>query len=198
MILAGLVLSLAPASWSLSITLSGPTVTDITSGVATEDVTDITQITFSVGLDAPTDINGYDLTLAWDPFELRLSSATPIWGFGFTRPPSELEYAGTRVAAILTSVMNASTLFSVTFDVLQAAAFFDDGLPDVEIYVDPIVNGEGISPGSLSISNPTGAGIDVVDFSPPTTSTVPVLPPWGGLVLAGLLLGAGAWRTQRR
>jgi len=154
-----LVFGLAQEASALSLTLAGPTSGPISSGTASEASLPGSQLAFAIGLDAATALNGYDVTLAWDPAELALFSASPWAELPFSVAPDAGQSAGSRVASITLSPAHTALLFTVTFDVLAASG---DGLADVSVFVDPLVNGSGISPGSLSLANPGGAGIDVV------------------------------------
>jgi hypothetical protein len=151
-------LAAQPAS-ALSLTLAGPTSGALTTGVGMESAAPSTQLSFTIGLDAASTINGYDVTIAWDASELAFASATPVTGLAFGPAPNAGSSAGTRVAALSLAGVLTSTLFSVTFDVLGNS---QDGVADFRVYVDALANGSGISPGSLSLSNPSGAGIDVI------------------------------------
>jgi hypothetical protein len=117
------------------------------------------QIEFTVVLDAPTSINGYDLTIAWDPGELSFLSATELTGLGFDDAPPLVgaDPAGERVAAFELTAVSASDLFSVLFDVLPGA--LADGDSDFSVFVAP-ANGSGLIPGA--IDDPAGIGYDVV------------------------------------
>ncbi len=146
----------APAL-ALSITLAGPTTGALVSGTGVEPAAPGETLTFAIGLDTPTAINGYDLSILWDPSELSFLSADELSGLGFDVAPAGSP--GGRVAAIDLAPVQASALFQVTFLVL--ADVVADGLPDFAVFVNPPVNGGGIAPGSLSLANPAGAGIDV-------------------------------------
>ena len=138
------------------------------------------QITFTVALDAPSSINGYDVTVSWDAGELSFLSATELSGLGFDAAPSGATPAGERVATFELAAVAATDLFSVSFDIL--AGVLADGAYDFEVLVGP-ANGSGLIPGS--IDNPTGDGFDVV----PEPSS-------GALLALGLI--ALAWRGNRR
>jgi hypothetical protein len=173
----------APAA-ALSLTLAGPTSGALSTGVGVEAAAPSTQLGFTVGLDAATSINGYDVTIAWDPTELALASATPVAGLAFGPAPNPGQSAGTRVASLSLPGVLTATLFSLSFDVLATT---QDGLADVRVFVDAGANGSGIAPGSLALANPTGAGIDVI----PEPSSQALL----GFGLVGL---AAARRAVRR
>jgi hypothetical protein len=128
-------------------------------------------IVFTVGLDAPTSINGYDVTLFWDSSELSFLSATELSGLGFDTAPAGATPAGERVATFELTPVLASDLFAVRFSLLPGAAF--DGSPDVGVFVGA-ANGTGLIPGV--IDNPLGVGFDVVPE------------PGSGLLLAAGLL----------
>lgn len=155
---------LAQSAEGLSLTLEGVGVGPISSGIgsgyfATDLEPPEEQLTFIVGLDEPTAINGYDITLAWDPSELSFSYALSVLAFPFAAAPDGSQSSGTRVASIRLTSFTASALFSVTFEPI---ALTGDGQADVWFFVDEDLNGSGLSPGSLSLANPAGAGIDVV------------------------------------
>ena len=177
---AGLVLVallLAPASaGALSISLAGPTSGPVTAGVGVESPSVGATLTFTVGLDASTAINGYDLILSWDPAELSFLSAADLSGLGFDVTPDAGTPAGERAAAISLGAVTTASLFEVSFEVL---AVLTDGAADVEV----VANGSGIAPGSLSLANGTaGVGIAVPE-------------PGFALLLAGALLALGAKRS---
>jgi hypothetical protein len=175
-------LAAGPAA-ALSLTLAGPTSGTLTSGVGVEAAAPSSQLSFTVGLDAATTINGYDVTIAWDASELAFASATPAPGLAFGPPPNPGQSAGTRVASLSLAGVNTALLFSVTFDVLAGP---QDGLADFRVFVDALANGSGIAPGSLSLANPTGAGIDVIPE-----------PASGALLALGLAALAAARRARR-
>lgn len=168
---------------ALSVTLAGPTSGPLASGIGTESSSVGAQLSFAIGLDAATAINGYDLTLAWDPSELLLVSSTSAAGLPFSVSPDAGASAGSRVASITLVAALTSLLFSVTFDVLATTA---DGLADVRVFVDEDVNGSGIAPGSLALANPGGAGFDVIPE------------PASGALLALGLAGLSAARARAR
>ena len=179
-----LVVFAARSAAALSLTLSGPTSGSLTSGIGVEVAAPATQLSFAIGLDASTTINGYDVTIAWDAAELAFVSATPVTGLAFSPAPNSSQSAGTRVASLSLSGVLAAILFSVTFNVLGND---QDGLADFRVFVDALANGSGIAPGSLSLANPTGAGIDVIPE-----------PGSHALLALGLLLIAAARRGRRR
>lgn len=167
-VLAGALVFLAVAvvaadrAEALQITLSGPTVGPLTAGLGVEDALAPSSITFTVGLDAAAAIQGYDVTMSWDPSELSFAAASDLSGIGFTLAPSGTTPSGERVASIALpslSPVNTALLFSATFDV---TAVVHDGAPDFAVFVDSGTNGGGIAPGALGpIGNPAGAAIAV-------------------------------------
>lgn len=173
----------AQAASALSLTLAGPTSGPLAAGIGTESTSAGSQLSFAIGLDAATSINGYDVTLAWDSAELSLVAASPAAGLPFSVSPGAGGSAGSRVASITLTTALTALLFSVTFDVLATTA---DGVADVRIFVDAGVNGSGIAPGSLSLANPGGAGIDVIPE------------PASGALLALGLAGLSAARARAR
>jgi len=152
-------LGLADGAAGLSITVAGPSSGPLGAGTGSEPAVPGDELTFTVGLDAATSINGYDLTISWDPSELSFSSALELSGLGFDVAPVGSSPAGERVAAISLTAASSTALFQVTFGVV---AVVPDGLSDFAVFVDPQANGSGIAPGSLSLENPGGAGLDVV------------------------------------
>ena len=58
-----------------------------------------------------------------------------------------------------------------------------DGQPDVFVFVDALANGSGISPDTLSIDNPDGAGFDITSLPEPSSAVVLIA---GCLLLASL------------
>lgn len=165
---------------ALSLTLAGPGVGPVTGGTASKPAQAGDPVTLSVGLDVATQIVGYDVTITWDPTELDFVSASDIPGLAFDTAPTAGQFAGARVSAIDLSAVTTDLLFSVSFVALDPIA---DGLPDFRVFVDAMVNGAGIAPGSLSLANPAGAAIDIV-------------PEPGSGLLLGLGL-AGAWLLRR-
>jgi hypothetical protein len=137
-------------------------------------------ITFTVALDAPTAINGYDVTIFWDALELSFLAATELSGLGFDTAPAGATPTGERVATIELTAVTVTDLFSVSFDVLPGA--LGDGADDFGVFVGP-ANGSGLIPGA--IDNPGGAGFDVVPE-----------PHTGALLALGLI--AIALRRSRR
>ncbi len=166
------------AAGAVNVTLAGPTAGPLTSGVGSEDATALAQITFTVGLESTTSITGYDLTVGWDSTELDLVSAAQLFaqpsGPAFLETPVGGSSTGTSVSAFVISASNisATTLFSLTFDVLS---LIDDGAADVRVWRDQAENGPGLS--GLGMPFPTvdningeanAVGIDVVPE--PTTA----------------------------
>jgi len=170
---------------ALSIALAGPTSGPLTGGIGSEVSSSGEQIAFSIGLDAVTEVNGYDVTLAWDAAELSLFSASAWSELPFSSAPDGGESGGSRVASITLSPASTDLLFTVVFDVL---APMGDGQADVSVFIDAATNGSGLAPGSLSLANPGGAGIDVIPE--PTTAALVAF----GL---GLLGAAGRVRARR-
>jgi hypothetical protein len=171
------------AATALSLTLAGPSTGPLAAGIGSEASAPGSQLSFSIGLDAVTGINGYDVTLAWDATELALFSSAAGPGLPFSVAPDAGQSAGSRVASITLIPASTALLFSVTFDVLATTA---DGLADVRVFVDAPSNGTGIAPGSLSLANPAGAGIDVIPE------------PASGAMLALGLAGLSAARARAR
>jgi hypothetical protein len=177
---------LSASAEAVNITLTGPSVGPLTSGVGTEDVTSLTQITFEVGLSSQTQIQGYDISVAWDASELGLTSAQQLFpdtgaALPFTISPVGGSSSGTRAAVIGFSTLATTGLFRITFDVLGGA---NDGQPDVRFFVDALANGPGLSGSGVSVDNPAGAGIDVVPE------------PGTGVLLAAGLLAIAARRRR--
>ncbi len=172
---------LVPAgAGALSLSVAGPTSGPVTSGLGIEDPSVGSSLTFTVGLDAPAAIQGYDLILSWDPAELSFVSAADLSGLGFDVTPLGATPAGERAAAIELVAVAAASLFQVTFQVL---AVVTDGAVDLRV----VANGSGIAPGSLSLAN----GAAGVVFAVPEPGTV-------GLLAAALALGAARGRRRGR
>lgn len=168
-LLLAALLCLASPARAASISLAPPT-----SGPGSE-------ITFTVTLDAPAAINGYDVTIAWDALELSFLSATDLSGLGFDTAPLGTTPSGERVASLELTAVTTTALFSVSFDVLGAVA---DGADDFTVFVG-LANGSGLVPGT--IDNPGGAGFDVVPE-----------PHSGELLALGLIALAGLREARRR
>jgi len=169
---------LAPdAASALSIRIEGPTSGPIVSGVGVENPAVGASIAFTVSLDAPTSINGYELDLAWDPAELAFLSAVDLSGLGFDVAPVGATPTGERAAAIELAPVFTSPLFQVTFEVL---AVVRDGLADVRVFA----TSAGIAPGSLSLDN-GAAGVAIA------------VPEPGPLALLGAVLAVLAGRARR-
>jgi hypothetical protein len=151
-------LAASPAA-ALSLTLAGPGSGPLSSGIGVEAAALASELSFEIGLDASTAINGYDVTIAWDAGELAFLAATPVPGLAFSPAPNGGQSGGTRAASITLSAVQTDLLFTVSFEVLGNLA---DGLADFEVFVDALTNGSGIAPGSLSLANPGGVGIDVI------------------------------------
>ena len=151
----------APAA-ALHIQVTGPTGGSVTTGAAVESAVVGDLLTFVVGFDAPTAIQGYDLSILWDAAELSFVSALELSGIGFTIAPAGANPAGERVAAIAfpsDPAVVASALFSVTF---QVTSVVTDGAADFRAYLDAVANGSGVAPGGTGpIANPNGAAITV-------------------------------------
>jgi len=174
----GLAAPAAAVDVEMSVDVAG--CTGYVSGVGVCDVTGQTQITITWTLSSQQTLNGYDLALSWDPGELTLldtaqlypDTATP---FAWVVEPSD-PLAST--ALVISLVPGATTsLFALTFAVSASPA---DGQPDIVWSA----NGNGLSPASVVLDNPGGAGIDVTAVAP----AVPALPPAGLVALALALL----------
>lgn len=152
--LAALVLA-APAARAASVTVAAPGVGPLSYGVGGA-AAGAGSITFTVGLDTPTSVYGYDVTIAWDPGELSFLGSSELSGLGFDVAPAGATPAGERVAALQLSPVLAGDLFSVDFSVLPGSV--RDGAADFSVFVAP-ANGGGLVVGTLA--NPAGAGIDV-------------------------------------
>jgi hypothetical protein len=174
----------AQAAPALNLTLSGPGIGPLTGGTGSLGATPGSSITFTIGLDSAPSLNGYDLTIAYDPLELSFLGASELSGLGFDAPPSGGSPGGERVAAIALQAVSSAALFSVSFQVTDVAS---DGLRDFQVYVDSVANGSGIAPGTLSLDNgSSGVGIDVVPE------------PASGALLVGALAGFASWRASAR
>lgn len=183
-LLGFLSLLVAQSASALSLTLSGPTSGSLLGGTGSESATPGSQITFTVGLDAVTSLNGYDVTIAYDASELSFASASELSGLGFDAAPAGATPVGERVAAIELQAVSTASLFSILFDVSDVV---NDGLPDFRIFVDPPTNGSGIAPATLSLANgAAGIGIEVVPE------------PESAALLAGGLIALAALRARAR
>ncbi len=149
----------APVARAVTITLAGPSSGAIAAGVGFEPASPGDLLTFTIALDSAVDLNGYDVTIAWDAAEVSFVSALEQSGLGFDVAPLGATPAGERVAAIELQPAAAQSLFQVTFAVLAGAA--RDGGADLTVFVDALRNGAGLAPSRLVLANPAGAGIDV-------------------------------------
>ena len=126
--------------------------------VATEIAEESGEVTFTVGLTESAFITGYELFLGWDAEELTFSAGTPIWGSGFALAPSAEGWEGSRVAQLSFVLVEAHSLFSMTFATSAWAAF--DGGPD--FYVTTGRGGVSRAPGAgLLALLPAGIGFDL-------------------------------------
>ena len=157
-----LLLALPASGQAVSITISGPASGPFTSGVGTELVT-TSQVVIAVGLDASTTLSGYDLSIAWDPVEVALASASNLLGdmSNFSDPTLEDDPTGSRIAKLSEFSVATAMLFELTFDVLGLT---QDGSADVSVFFDPGPNGVALINGltTVPLDNPDGAGIDLI------------------------------------
>ncbi len=173
---AACLLSAAPASaaelhMSLATSVGG-VVCDATSGLrrcpAPAFGTPI-QVTVTWALDAPATLNGYDLNVGWDASELSLVAMEqlypddqPVNTIPFLVAPDPLQPLASE--AVTLSLVGAATtsLLRLTFQTVSAPAFL---LGNCEADVWWTANGNGLSPGSVVLSNPQGAAIDLGGFT---------------------------------
>jgi len=176
-------IGLAGSASAVSITLAGPHL-----------ASDGDVVTFTVGLSAATSLNGYDLTVQWDTSELSLTSASQLFPdslppdtFGFTPSPVTGTPGDARAAALSLTAFSSTKLFSLTFDAVSPVT---DGAEDIHVLIDPVRNGQGLSP-PLPVDNPAGVGFDVAAATVPEPATA-------ALLLAGLggLTGFGGRRRR--
>jgi hypothetical protein len=138
-------------------------------------------IVFTVGLDSGVSLNGFDLTISWDPAELTFLSVADESGLGLDTVPVGATSAGERISGIELLPVSTDKLFSVTFELVE---ILTDGLVDLRVYADLATNGGGISPGGLALDN----GAAGVTYFVPEPGT-------GILVMAALAVGL---RTRSR
>jgi len=137
-------------------------------------------VVFTVGLDGVVGLNGFDLTLAWDPAELAFLSVADQSGLGLDTVPTGATPAGERISGIELMPVSTNALFSVTFELVE---ILGDGLVDLRVYANLATNGSGISPGGLTLDN----GVAGVTYSVPEPAT-------GMLMMAALTVGLCALR----
>jgi len=128
-------------------------------------------VTYTVALSAATSLNGYDLTVQWDTSELTLTSASQLFPdslppdtFAFTVSPLAGTPGDARTSTVSLTAFTTTSLFSLTFTAANPVA---DGLDDVRVFADPVNNGNGLSPGTVTLDNPTGVGFDVTPAPEP-------------------------------
>jgi len=121
-------------------------------------------ITVTWSLDAPTTLNGYDLNVNWDPSELTLFSSDQL--FPDSSPPDTIPFliepnpadpAGSAAAVLSLVSFQTTALFRATFLLPAASSLPVDCLVDVSW--NP--NGNGLSPGSVDLTNEDGASVDL-------------------------------------
>lgn len=132
------------------------------------------EVTFTIGLTESTPITGYELFLGWDPDELSFSASTPIWAGGFTLAPTPESWQSSRVAQLSLALLDATSLFSVTFASSPLAAF--DGEPD--FYVTAAGRGGIAGAAGMGLLDlfPAGVGFDLGP-SGFASAVVPAPPP---------------------
>lgn len=172
-LLASLVLAASDAR-AADVVLSGatsgasPICAGALAGVSDCDVSAVGdgQVVFTLSLDASyAPVNGYDLTVAWDAAELTLLSCTalypdsqPLGTVPFLLSPCDAaDPSGSDAVALSIVGFESQALLSLTFGLVEPTAVGFDGLADIAW----APNGSGLSPGSLVLTNPAGAGIDV-------------------------------------
>ncbi len=141
-------------------------------------------ITFTVGFSPLVPAQSFDLTVMWDPTELALNVGSTNFIAGnlaISQDPVDDNPGGDRVAAVLFGA-DVGDLFSVDFTVVGIT---DDDQADFTVFVDTGVNGAGISPGELSIENPSGVSAYIV-------------PEPGSLAFLGAGLLGLAWAGRRQ
>ena len=151
---------------ALDISTSSETLcTGAVSGVTFCDLTDVAEgeVTATWSLSGPEILNGYDLRVSWDDEELELLSCEALYSdvSGAVSllfdPCVTDDPSGSDVAAISLVGLETTALFRMTFGLTDLALCDTDGLADLSW----TPNGAGLSPGSVVLTNPGGASVDV-------------------------------------
>lgn len=135
-------------------------VTDGTVFCSAEDAPG-SQLTVTWSLDSRQSIHGYDLEIRWDPGELDLLEAEQLFpddqlpgSVPFVVAPDPGDPWGSEAAALSLAASETRDLLRLTFAVVGEIR------TDCEADVAWSANGNGLSPGSLVLDNPAGAGLD--------------------------------------
>lgn len=180
--MTGILLGLGFARYADAATLeldaSRPGCGGYTSGVGTCDVGDgIGSIDVTWQLQAAESLNGYDLVVHWDPNEVILAAASQLYPDTGAPLPWDSEPNAPGDSAVVLSLTPATTtsLFRLTFTIQSL-------IHDEQADIWWTANGNGLSPGSVVLSNPSGSGVDLI-----APSAVPTLMPLPLITLALLL-----------
>jgi hypothetical protein len=164
-------LALAPTSHAVDIAMSvasGSTTlcSGITGGVQKCSVSGLAggTITVTWSLTSAQTLNGYDLDVSWDPAELTLLSADQLYpdsqapnSIPFLVAPNPGDPAGSQAVVLSLVGFPTTALFRATFQLGAAGVLPQDCAADIAWSA----NGNGLAPGSVVLTNPTGAAVDV-------------------------------------
>jgi hypothetical protein len=142
--------------------------TNVTSGVASCD-TRLSeagdQVTVTWSLTSTQTLNGFDFAISWDAEELTLLSCQML--YPDTQPPGTVPFflspcdandpEGSDATAVSSVGFQSTALFSLTFEMTDFVACDTDGLADLTW----TPYGNGLSPGSVVLTNPGGASADM-------------------------------------
>jgi len=187
LLLSLLVPAIAPAA-VVSMSVDRPGCTGYTSGTGSCEAGSGTAVSVTWSLQTQESLNGYQLQIRWDPGELALTGAEQLYPdtgtpVAFTSEPSDPN-ASVASAFVLPSPAATMQLFRLHF---AATPTGSDGQADLSWFA----QGAGLSPASVVLENPGGAGIDFVPSGEPVP--VPVAGRRGLFALAlGILLAAAA------
>lgn len=120
------------------------------------------QVTVTWSLSSAQGLNGYDLFVSWDPDELALVGSSQLYPdslppdtVAFLVAPDPLDPDESSVLTLSLANVSTTSLFSVTFDVVGTLS------ADCEADVWWSASGSGLSPGTVLLENPGGAGVDL-------------------------------------
>jgi hypothetical protein len=164
-----------------------------TSGTGTCEVVPGSELSVTWALEAQETLNGYQLQIRWDPSELSLIRAVQL--FPDTAPPVAWTVEPSDPNASVASAFRLPTpadttlLFRLDFLAIPSG---NDAKQDLWWFP----QGAGLTPGSVALDNPAGAGIDFTAVP----IAVPSLSRWGSalLALALVALAAGVRPRVRR